>query len=68
MGALEGLESARAVRLAHRQWERQAGTVTAWLAHIAESLRLSDGSYTRADMAVEQTVGRVRLRSPLEDY
>ncbi|GJF24735.1 hypothetical protein [Streptomyces sp. HO565] len=68
VGALEGLESARAVRLAHRQWERQAGTVTAWLAHIAESLRLSDGSYTRADMAVEQTVGQVRLRSPLEDY
>ncbi|MFI8952255.1 hypothetical protein ACIGO6_37975 [Streptomyces sp. NPDC053750] len=68
VGALEGLESARAVRLAHRQWERQAGTVTAWLAHIAESLRLSDGTYTRADMAVGQTVGQVPLRSALEDY
>ncbi|MFG3552721.1 hypothetical protein [Streptomyces sp. NPDC047725] len=68
VGALEGLESARAVRLAHRQWERQAGTVTAWLAHIAESLRLSDGTYTRTDMAVEQTVGQVRVRSALDDF
>ncbi|MEU3629482.1 hypothetical protein AB0E11_07900 [Streptomyces fradiae] len=68
VGALEGLESARAVRLAHRQWERQAGTVTAWLAHIAESLRSSDGTYTRADMAAGQSVGQVRLRSALEDY
>ncbi|MEU6103069.1 hypothetical protein [Streptomyces flaveolus] len=68
VGALEGLESARAVRLAHRQWERQAGTVTGWLAHIAESLRLSDGTYTKTDVAVGQTAGQVRLRSALEDY
>jgi hypothetical protein len=68
VGALEGLESARAVRLAHRQWERQAGTVTAWLAHIAESLRSSDGTYTRADTAAGQTIGQVRVRSVLEDY
>lgn len=68
VGALEGLESARAVRLAHRQWERQAGTVTAWLAHIAESLRASDGTYTRTDIAVGQTTGQVRVRSALEDY
>jgi energy-converting hydrogenase Eha subunit F len=68
MGALEGLESARAVRLAHRQWERQAGTVTAWLAHIAESLRASDGTYTRTDIAVGQTAGQVLVRSALEDY
>ncbi|MFC9263829.1 hypothetical protein [Streptomyces hydrogenans] len=68
VGALEGLESARAVRLAHRQWERQAGTVTGWLAHIAESLRASDGTYTRTDVAVGQTAGQVRVRSALEDY
>lgn len=68
VGALEGLESARAVRLAHRQWERQAGTVTGWLAHLAESLRASDGTYTRTDVAVGQTAGQVRVRSALEDY
>ncbi|MET9916051.1 hypothetical protein ABZZ04_03080 [Streptomyces sp. NPDC006435] len=68
VGALEGLESARAVRLAHRQWERQAGTVTAWLAHIAESLRASDGTYTRTDIAVGRTAGQVQVRSALEDY
>ncbi|CAL9284307.1 MULTISPECIES: hypothetical protein [unclassified Streptomyces] len=68
VSALEGLESARAVRLAHRQWERQAGTVTAWLAHIAASLRASDGTYTRADMEAGQAVDRVRVRSALEDY
>ncbi|GHE29900.1 hypothetical protein [Streptomyces hydrogenans] len=68
VGALEGLESARAGRLAHRQWERQACTVTGWLAHIAESLRASDGTYTRTDVAVGQTAGQVRVRSALEDY
>uniref|UniRef100_A0AAU3H294 Uncharacterized protein n=1 Tax=Streptomyces sp. NBC_01401 TaxID=2903854 RepID=A0AAU3H294_9ACTN len=68
VGALEGLESARAVRLAHRQWERQAGTVTAWLAHIAESLRASDGTYTRTDIAAGQSADHVRVRSALEDY
>ncbi|MFJ9666837.1 hypothetical protein ACIRPP_19885 [Streptomyces sp. NPDC101219] len=68
VGTLEGLESARAVRLAHRQWERQAGTVAAWLAHISESLRLSDGTYTKTDMGVSQTVGQVNVRSALEDY
>ncbi|MFJ4522935.1 hypothetical protein ACIP4Y_18600 [Streptomyces sp. NPDC088810] len=66
--ALEGFESARAVRLAHRQWERQAGTVTAWLAHISESLRSSDGTYTKTDVAVGQTAGQVRVRSALEGY
>ncbi|MGX1131256.1 hypothetical protein RKD49_003446 [Streptomyces glaucescens] len=68
VGALEGLESARAIRLAHRQWERQAGTVTGWLAHISESLRSSDGTYTKADVAVGQTAGQVPLRSVLEDF
>ncbi|AWT43796.1 MULTISPECIES: hypothetical protein [Streptomyces] len=68
VAALEGLESARAIRLAHRQWERQAGTVTGWLAHIAESLRSSDGTYTKSDVAVGQTAGQVRIRSALEDY
>ncbi|MEU2438254.1 hypothetical protein ABZ595_18970 [Streptomyces rubradiris] len=66
--ALEGFESARAVRLAHRQWERQAGTVTGWLTHIAESLRSSDGTYTKTDVAVGQTSNQVRIRSALEGY
>ncbi|GGW29238.1 hypothetical protein GCM10010503_00850 [Streptomyces lucensis JCM 4490] len=66
--ALGVFESALAIQLAHRQWERQAGTVTAWLAHIAESLRSSDGTYTRTDVAVGQTANQVRIRSALEDY
>ncbi|MDN3260128.1 hypothetical protein QWJ26_09970 [Streptomyces sp. CSDS2] len=66
--ALEGFESARAVRLAHRQWERQAGTVTGWLTHIAESLRSSDGTYTKTDVTVGQTSNQVRIRSALEGY
>ncbi|MEU5536710.1 hypothetical protein [Streptomyces sp. NPDC020362] len=65
---LADFESARAIRLVHRQWERQAGTVTAWLAHIAESLRSSDGTYTKTDAAVGQTANQVRIRSALEDY
>ncbi|MFF9770766.1 hypothetical protein ACF1GT_30005 [Streptomyces sp. NPDC014636] len=66
--ALGTLESALAIQLAHRQWERQAGTVTAWLAHIAESLRSSDGTYTRTDVAVGLTANQLRVRSALEDY
>jgi hypothetical protein len=66
--ALGVLESALAIQLAHRQWERQAGTVTGWLAHIAESLRSSDGTYTKTDVAVGQTSNQVRIRSALEDY
>ncbi|WP_225838128.1 hypothetical protein [Streptomyces sp. NK08204] len=65
---LAGMESAPAIRLAHRQWERQAGTVTAWLAHIAESLRSTDGTYKKTDAAVEESARQVRVRSALEDY
>ncbi|GAB7103952.1 hypothetical protein JCM4814A_22660 [Streptomyces phaeofaciens JCM 4814] len=68
IGALAGFESARAVRLAHRQWERQAGTVTGWLAHIAESLRSADHTYTTTDQGVDESVKQVQVRSALEDF
>ncbi|MGW0766572.1 hypothetical protein [Streptomyces sp. NPDC002676] len=65
---LAGMESAPAIRLAHRQWERQAGTVTAWLAHIAESLRSTDHTYKSTDASVEESARQVKVRSVLEDY
>ncbi|WP_143667185.1 hypothetical protein [Streptomyces sp. ms184] len=68
LGALQGWESHDAVRLAHRQWERQAGTVTAWLARISESLRAADSTYTKTDMAADEDMRQVRVRSKLEDF
>ncbi|MDX3343562.1 MULTISPECIES: hypothetical protein [Streptomyces] len=68
LAALQGWESHDAVRLAHRQWERQAGTVTAWLARIAESLRVADSTYTKTDMKVDEDMRQVRARSKLEDF
>jgi hypothetical protein len=65
---LSGWQTALAINLVHRQWERQAGTVTAWLTHIAESLRSSDDTYTKTDAAVGDSARRVRVRSALEDY
>ncbi|KOV62710.1 hypothetical protein [Streptomyces sp. MMG1121] len=68
VAALTEFESARAIRLAHRQWERQSGTVTAWLTHIAESLRSADSTYKKTDCAVGDTARQVQIRSALMDY
>ncbi|MFB7507265.1 hypothetical protein [Streptomyces broussonetiae] len=68
VAALTEFESARAIRLAHRQWELQSGTVTAWLTHIAESLRSADDTYKKTDCAVGDTARQVQIRSALMDY
>ncbi|SED38675.1 hypothetical protein SAMN04490356_8234 [Streptomyces melanosporofaciens] len=38
---MDGLQVQSALKRSHKHWEEQAGTVTAWLAHISESLRLA---------------------------
>ncbi|MDX3227845.1 hypothetical protein [Streptomyces sp. ME19-01-6] len=48
---VQGLQAESALRRSHKHWEEQAGTVTAWLAHISESLRAA------ADMHVKQDLG-----------
>ena len=70
VGGLANFETALALQLVHRQWERQAGTVAGWLAHIAESLRSTDHTYTTTDSGVDGSVRQVQVpaRSPLEDF
>ncbi|MBH1935198.1 hypothetical protein I5Q34_13090 [Streptomyces sp. AV19] len=50
--ALDGLQTADALKRSHEQWEQQAGTVTAWLTHISKSLRLAAHSYKDTDHGV----------------
>ncbi|MBT2406181.1 MULTISPECIES: hypothetical protein [unclassified Streptomyces] len=66
--AMAGWESASALRVAHKQWETQAGTVAGWLAHIAESLRAGARDHTKTDAAIEEAFRGVKphRRSLLE--
>ncbi|MFE7431212.1 hypothetical protein [Streptomyces sp. NPDC057545] len=65
VSALSDWQSARALREAHKRWEQQAGTVAAWLGHIAESLRAGARDYTKTDVAVDEAVRNVRSRRSL---
>ncbi|MFF1353717.1 type VII secretion target [Streptomyces sp. NPDC058297] len=57
---LSGWDSKLGITLAHKNWEKQAGTVTGWLAHIAASLRGSADSYHKTDGAVRDDLNQVR--------
>ncbi|MEV6549788.1 hypothetical protein AB0M57_13915 [Streptomyces sp. NPDC051597] len=65
--AMDGWESAKAIRTAGTQWEKQAGTVAGWLARIAESLRVGAREYHTTDHAVDESLrGIAPRRSKLE--
>ncbi|MER7467086.1 hypothetical protein [Streptomyces sp. NPDC097981] len=53
--AMDGWESAKAISTAGTQWEKQAGTVAGWLAHIAESLRAGARDYRKTDTAIDES-------------
>ncbi|GAA0601863.1 hypothetical protein [Streptomyces crystallinus] len=65
--AMDGWESAKAIRTAAKQWEKQAGTVAGWLGRISESLRVGARDYRTTDAAVDESLkGIVPRRSKLE--
>ncbi|WP_371649032.1 MULTISPECIES: WXG100 family type VII secretion target [unclassified Streptomyces] len=65
--AMDGWESAKAIRTAGVQWEKQAGTVAGWLARISESLRVGSREYHTTDTAVDESLQCVvPRRSKLE--
>ncbi|MEU9377905.1 hypothetical protein AB0D94_29670 [Streptomyces sp. NPDC048255] len=66
VAAMVGWESAKSIRTAHTQWEKQAGTVAGWLAHIAESLRAGARDYNKTNAEIEQSFNGVKRRSLLE--
>ncbi|WP_432034822.1 hypothetical protein [Streptomyces cucumeris] len=62
--AVDGLEVKKALERSHKHWEKQAGTVTAWLAHISESLRLAANAHVKQDHSTADTFGN-RHQDPL---
>ncbi|MBO3680476.1 hypothetical protein [Streptomyces sp. NEAU-YJ-81] len=48
--AVDGLGVESALTRSHQHWEKQAGTVTAWLAHISESLRQAANVHVKQDL------------------
>ncbi|MER6994810.1 type VII secretion target [Streptomyces sp. NPDC000410] len=66
ISALSDWQTSAALREAHKHWEKQAGTVAGWLAHIAESLRAGARDYTKTDAAIEEAFRGVRVRSKIE--
>lgn len=65
--AMDGWDSAKAIRTAGKQWEKQAGTVAGWLARISESLRVGARDYHTTDTAVDESLQCVvPRRSKLE--
>ncbi|MEU9096182.1 hypothetical protein [Streptomyces sp. NPDC048361] len=67
--AMEGWETALALKTAHTHWETQAGTVAGWLAQIAASLRAGAKDYTKTDAAIDEAFRGVKSpRSPFERY
>ncbi|MET9292281.1 type VII secretion target [Streptomyces sp. NPDC003077] len=52
-GKLVGWETARALKTAAENWERQAGAVTAWIANISESLQATARNYQASDDGIE---------------
>jgi hypothetical protein len=55
--AVEGLQTESALKRSHKHWEEQAGTVTAWLAHISESLRAAADTHVKNDLDTGATLG-----------
>ncbi|MFE2928341.1 hypothetical protein [Streptomyces goshikiensis] len=64
--AMVGWESAKSIRTAQLLWEKQAGTVAGWLAHIAESLRAAARDYGKTNTETEQSFKGVTRRSGLD--
>ncbi|OEJ22272.1 hypothetical protein BGK67_32370 [Streptomyces subrutilus] len=64
--AMTGWESADALKVAHKQWEKQAGTVAGWLAHISESLRIAARDYNKTNADVDHSFRGVSRRSQLD--
>ncbi|MEU9107879.1 hypothetical protein AB0D54_26825 [Streptomyces xanthophaeus] len=66
VAAMAGWESAKSIRTAQVQWEKQAGAVAGWLAHIAESLRVGARDYHKTNAEIEQSFHGLKRRSLLE--
>ncbi|MFG2751903.1 type VII secretion target [Streptomyces xanthophaeus] len=64
--AMTGWDSGDAVKAAHKQWEKQAGAVAGWLAHIAESLRIGARDYHKTNAEIEQSFQGLKRRSMLD--
>lgn len=64
--AMAGWETADALKAAHKQWEKQAGTVAGWLAHIAESLRIAARDYNTTNSDIDHSFRGVSRRSQLD--
>ncbi|MEU5611865.1 hypothetical protein ACI2L4_34875 [Streptomyces sparsogenes] len=68
---VHGLQVESALRRSHKHWEDQAGTVTAWLAHISESLRAAAGMHVKQDVDTGDSFGPgnlPRLDDPGQGY
>ncbi|MFD8979738.1 hypothetical protein [Streptomyces sp. NPDC059564] len=66
VAAMVGWESAKSIRTAQLNWEKQAGTVAGWLAHIAESLRAGARDYGKTNVAVHDSFADLTRRSKLD--
>ncbi|MCQ8188088.1 hypothetical protein [Streptomyces rugosispiralis] len=62
--AVAGLQVESALKRSHKHWEEQAGTVTAWLAHISESLRQAANAHVRQDGGTGDSFGDGKGQSP----
>ncbi|QKV91497.1 hypothetical protein HUT19_06820 [Streptomyces sp. NA02950] len=65
--AVEGLAVESALKHSHKHWEEQAGTVTAWLAHISESLRLAANTHVKQDLGTGDTFDKHKKSPFLKD-
>ncbi|MGO4427925.1 hypothetical protein AB4Z54_56735, partial [Streptomyces sp. MCAF7] len=63
---VHGLQVESALRRSHKHWEEQAGTVTAWLAHISESLRAAADIHVKQDLDTGYSFGQ-KDQPPLYD-
>ncbi|MFI1329051.1 hypothetical protein ACH4U7_02715 [Streptomyces sp. NPDC020845] len=63
---VHGLQVESALRRSHKHWEEQAGTVTAWLAHISESLRAAAAIHVKQDLDTGYSFGQ-KNQPPLYD-
>ncbi|WFB08989.1 hypothetical protein LRS74_19530 [Streptomyces sp. LX-29] len=57
---VEGLQIASALTASNKNWERQAGTVTAWLAYISESLIAAANSYHQRNQSTKDVFNRLK--------
>ncbi|MER7792044.1 hypothetical protein [Streptomyces sp. NPDC097640] len=66
---VDGLQVESALRRSHKHWEEQAGTVTAWLAHISESLRAAADIHVQQDLGTGDSFGQQQpwLLPPVDD-